>query len=93
MTESEAALVKEHVRVYVVVFVALAGLTVVTVAISYLQLSTALAVGLGVWATRDFAQSGSWVHLSLGVGSFVGSVVLAWYGVWFLRKLKHTSFL
>ncbi len=44
MTESEAALVREHVRVYVVVFVALAVLTVVTVAISYLDLPTAESI-------------------------------------------------
>ena len=44
MSESEAARVKQHVRVYVMVFVALAVLTVVTVAISYLQLPTALAI-------------------------------------------------
>ncbi len=61
--------------------------------IAFIVLSTALAVGLGVWATRDFAQTGSWVHLSLGVGSFIGSGVLVWYGVWFLRKLKHVSYL
>ena len=40
-----------------------------------------------------FARSGSWVHLSLGVGSFIGSILLAWYGVWFLRKLKGVSYL
>ena len=61
--------------------------------IVFIILSTALAVGFGVWATRDFAQTGSWVHLSLGVASLMGSVLLAWYGVWFLRKLKHVSFL
>ncbi len=61
--------------------------------IAFIVLSTALAVGLGAWAIRDFAQTGSWVHLSLGVGSFIGSGVLAWYGVWFLRKLKHMSYL
>ncbi len=61
--------------------------------IVFIILSTALAVGLGVWATRDFTQSGSWVHLSLGVGSFIGSIVLVYYGVWFLRKLKHESYL
>ncbi len=55
-------------------------------------ISTALAVGVGVWGTRDFAQSGSWGHLALGVGSFVASVLLAFYGVWFLRKLKHVSY-
>ncbi len=61
--------------------------------IVFIILSTALAVGLGVWATRDFTQSGSWVHLCLGVGSFIGSIVLVYYGVWFLRKLKHESYL
>ncbi len=61
--------------------------------IVFIVFSMALTFGLGVWATRDFAQTGSWGHLSLGVGSFIGSVVLAWYGVWFLRKLKHLSYL
>ncbi len=61
--------------------------------IFFIILSTALAVGFGVWATRDFSQSGSWVHLALGVGSFIGSGVLVWYGIWFLRKLKHVGYL
>ena len=61
--------------------------------IIFILLSTVLAVGLGVWATRDFAQSGSWAHLSLGVGSFIASVVLVCYGIWFLRKLRHVSYL
>ena len=61
--------------------------------IVFIIFSIALTVGFGAWATRDFAQSGSLVNLSLGVGSFIGSVVLACYGVWFLRKLKAVSFL
>ncbi len=61
--------------------------------IVFIVLSTALAIGFGVWATRNFAQSGSWVHLMLGVGSFIASVGLVWYGVWFLRKLKNVSYL
>ncbi len=61
--------------------------------IFFIVLSTVLAVGFGAWATRDFAQSGSWIHLALGVGSFLGSVVLVSYGVWFLRKLKHVGYL
>ena len=48
ISESEAARVKEHLRVYVMVFVALAVLTVVTVAISYIQLSTALAISVAM---------------------------------------------
>ena len=48
MSESEAALVKQHVRVYVMVFSALAVLTVVTVAISYLHLPTSYAIGIAL---------------------------------------------
>ncbi len=61
--------------------------------IFFIVVSMALCIGFGFWATQDFAQSRSWVHLSLGVGSFIGSILLACYGVWFLRKLKGVSYL
>ncbi len=61
--------------------------------IFFIVVSTALLVGFGVWATQDFARSGNGVHLALGVGSFIGSILLACYGVWFLRKLKGVSYL
>jgi len=61
--------------------------------IFFIVVSTTLCVGFGAWATQDFARSGSWASLALGVGSFIGSVLLACYGVWFLRKLKHESYL
>jgi hypothetical protein len=61
--------------------------------IFFIILSTLLTVALGVWAVDAYGRSGSWAHLALGVGSFIGSGVLVWYGVWFLRKLKHVSFL
>ena len=48
MSESDVAHVKQHVRVYVMVFAALAVLTVVTVAISYLELSTGAAIGVAM---------------------------------------------
>ncbi len=48
MNETEAAQVREHVRVYVMVFAALAVLTVVTVAISYLDLSMSYAIGIAL---------------------------------------------
>ena len=41
-------MIKKHVRVYVMVFTALAVLTVVTVAISYLDLSTPYAIGVAM---------------------------------------------
>jgi hypothetical protein len=61
--------------------------------IFFIIASTLLALGFGVWAVDDFGQSGSWVHLGLGVGSFIASGGLVWYGLWFLRKLKHVGFL
>ena len=61
--------------------------------IFFIIVSTLLAVAFGVWAVDDFRRSASLVHLSLGVGSFIGSGVLVWYGIWFLRKLKHLSYL
>ena len=61
--------------------------------IVFILASMALCVGLGVWAVEDFGQSGSWVHLTLGVASFIGSILLACYGVWFLRKLKGVGYL
>ena len=61
--------------------------------IFFIAVSTVLFVGLGVWATRDFSQSGNWLHLALGVGAFLGSGLLVFYGIWFLRKLKNESYL
>ncbi len=61
--------------------------------IVFIVMSMALCVVLGVWATQDFARSGSWIHLSLGGGAFLGSILLACYGVWFLRKLKGVGYL
>ena len=63
--ESEAARVREHLRVYVMVFVALAVLTVVTVAISYLQLPTALAitVAMVVATVKASLVAGYFMHL------------------------------
>ncbi len=63
--ESEAARVREHLRVYVMVFVALAVLTVVTVAISYLHLPTALAISVAmvVATVKASLVAGYFMHL------------------------------
>ncbi len=65
ISESEAARVKSHLRVYVMVFVALAALTVVTVAISYLHLPTALAitVAMVVATVKATLVAGYFMHL------------------------------
>ena len=61
--------------------------------IFFIVASIALAVAFGFWGVDDYGRSASRVHLALGVGSFIGSGVLAVYGVWFLRKLKHVGYL
>ena len=61
--------------------------------IFFIAVSITLCVGLGIWTIQDFFRSGNTVNLALGVGSFIGSILLACYGVWFLRKLKGESYL
>ncbi len=65
ISESEAARVKAHLRVYVMVFVALAVLTVVTVAISYLELPTVLAISVAmvVASVKAGMVAGYFMHL------------------------------
>ncbi len=65
ISKSEAARVREHLRVYVMVFVALAVLTIVTVAISYLHLPTALAISVAmvVATVKAGLVAGYFMHL------------------------------
>ncbi len=65
MSESEAQAIQEHVRVYVMVFVALAVLTVVTVGISYIGMRTALAicVAMVVATVKAGLVAGFFMHL------------------------------
>ena len=70
-----------------------AEMSLKTFHIFFIVASILLSVALGVWAVDDFGRSASLVHLALGLGSFMGSGVLAWYGVWFLRKLKNVGYL
>ena len=57
--------IKQHVRTYVAVFAALAALTVVTVAVSYLDLttSTAIAVALLVASVKASLVALYFMHL------------------------------
>ena len=57
--------IKKHVRVYIAVFAALAVLTIVTVAVSYLHLPTpkAIAVALTVAAVKGALVAAYFMHL------------------------------
>ncbi|MDH3254028.1 MAG: cytochrome C oxidase subunit IV family protein [Acidobacteriota bacterium] len=48
MTTHDTAEIDKHVRTYILVFVGLMALTLVTVAVSYLDLSIAAGVGLAL---------------------------------------------
>jgi hypothetical protein len=61
--------------------------------IFFIVVSTALCLGFGIWSIQDFARTGNSVHLALGVGSFIATILLPCYGVWFLRKLKGEGYL
>ncbi|MCH7869064.1 MAG: cytochrome C oxidase subunit IV family protein [Myxococcales bacterium] len=65
MSESDAEHVKQHVKVYLMVFAALGVLTVVTVAISYLDLPTsyAIAVAIAVASVKASLVAAYFMHL------------------------------
>lgn len=60
--------------------------------IAFIVVSLILCAGFGAWAIADWRESGESISLYMGVGSFVGGIVLAIYGVWFLKKLRGVSF-
>ena len=65
MSTASAEEVSKHVRVYLTVFVALAALTVLTVAVSYLHLSAGLAVlvALAIATVKGSLVAGYFMHL------------------------------
>ena len=65
VTSDHAADIDRHVRVYITVFVALMVLTVITVAISYLDLSVPIAVGVALFVAtiKGALVAGYFMHL------------------------------
>lgn len=62
---AEAAHIKKHVKIYILVFVALAFLTIVTVTVSYLELTmaAAIAVALLIAAVKATLVASYFMHL------------------------------
>lgn len=65
MHEPNVDEIRKHVRTYIVVFVALMGLTIVTVAVSYLHLDVkwAIAVALFIATIKGSLVAGFFMHL------------------------------
>lgn len=60
--------------------------------IAFIAVSLLLCAGFCAWAIADWRESGESLSMYMGVGSFVSGIVLAIYGVWFLKKLRGISF-
>ena len=65
MTSDHAVDIDRHVRVYITVFVALMALTIVTVAVSYLDLATPIAVSVALFIAivKGSLVAGYFMHL------------------------------
>ncbi|MFQ5628835.1 MAG: cytochrome C oxidase subunit IV family protein [bacterium] len=65
MSDSHAEEIKKHVKTYIVVFGALAVLTIVTVAVSYLDINVtaAITVALVIAATKASLVAAFFMHL------------------------------
>ena len=65
-----------------------------TIHIVFVIASCLMTAFFGVWAWREyFSPMGTRAHLIYGVLSIVAFVGLLVYGRYFLKKLKHISYL
>ncbi len=59
----------------------------------FISASILLCFGFGVWGMGMFAAEGNTVQLVMGLLSVLSGVFLIWYGIRFLKKLRHVSYL
>ena len=60
--------------------------------IVFVVLSVLLSIGFGVWAVGQSHNGGAGFLFAAATAVVVAAALVA-YGFWFLRKLKHVSFL
>lgn len=61
--------------------------------IAFIVFSALLSFGFSIWAVQSYTQGSHWTMLLVAVVSILFGLGLIVYGVRFLRKLKHVSFL
>jgi hypothetical protein len=61
--------------------------------IIFITAASALAFGFGWWMLRAYRDEGTSADLAYGVVSLVVGVALLVYEGFFLKKLKHVSYL
>jgi uncharacterized membrane protein len=59
----------------------------------FVAASVLLMAFLSAWSYQNYRESGSSTDLAGSVGAFVAILALAYYGRYFLRKLKNISYL
>ena len=59
--------------------------------ITFIALSTLLAVGFAAWELKGYAASNDMLQLIAGILSILAAAGLVLYGIRFLRKLKNVS--
>ena len=60
----------------------------------FITASSALAFGCGVWGIMDYRSAhGALSDLLFGLGAFAAGVGLIVYERYFLKKLKHESYI
>ena len=59
----------------------------------FVTASVAVSLFLGVWSWMSYNRTGSTIDLAFTISSGLAVVALLWYGKYFLKKLKHISYL
>ena len=59
----------------------------------FIAASTLLAFGFGGWSLKNYFDAGGTLDLIYGIVSLSSGVALVFYGKYFLKKLKHISYL
>ena len=60
--------------------------------IFFMVVSILMSIGTGVWGFLRYGQHGRADHLAIAIASLVAACLLTVYARWFLRKLKHVSY-
>ncbi len=61
--------------------------------IVFIAVSTVLCFGFGAWEFNAYRTGGATGDLLFGIGSTASGIGLLAYGKYFLKKLKHISYL
>ncbi len=59
----------------------------------FVTASIAVSLFMGTWAFSNYRATGTRTDLLYVVASGIAVIALLWYGKYFLKKLKHISYL